>query len=69
MKIIIEKGQNAYLVYPVGIKCIEVGEGDSYEETLADGKSAIRFHRGTFGPDALGVDESVLGAFVAGATV
>jgi predicted RNase H-like HicB family nuclease len=34
-----------------------VGEGDSHEEALADVKSAIRFHRETFGADALNVDE------------
>jgi len=69
MKIIIEKHQDGYVAYPVGIKGIVVGEGDSYEEALADVKSAIRFHRETFGPGALDVDEPVLEAFVAEATV
>jgi predicted RNase H-like HicB family nuclease len=69
MKIIIEKHQDGYVAYPVGIKGIVVGEGDSYEEALADVKSAIRFHRETFSPDALDVDEPVLEAFVAEATV
>ena len=46
-----------------------VGEGDSYEEALADVKSAIRFHREAFGADALDVDEPVLEAFVSEATV
>jgi hypothetical protein len=32
-------------------------------------KSAIRFHLETFGPEALDVDEPVLEAFVAEATV
>jgi len=36
---------------------------------LADVKSAIRFHLETFGPEALEVDEPVLEAFVAEATL
>jgi hypothetical protein len=30
---------------------VVVGEGDSYEEALADVKSAIKFHIETFGPE------------------
>jgi len=69
LKIIIEKHPDGYVAYPVGIKGVVVGEGDSYEEVLADVKSAIRFHVETFGPEALEVDELVLEAFVAEATV
>ena len=32
------------------LKGVVVGEGDTYEEALADVKSAIRFHAETFGP-------------------
>ena len=42
-----------------------VGEGDTYEEALADVQSAIRFHIETFGEDALDVESPVLEAFVA----
>jgi predicted RNase H-like HicB family nuclease len=52
IKIIIEKHLDGYVAYPIGIKCIGVGEGDTYEETLADVKSAIRFHLETFGREA-----------------
>jgi predicted RNase H-like HicB family nuclease len=69
LKIIIEKHPDGYVAYPVGIEGVVVGEGGSYEEALADVKSAIRFHLETFGPEALGVDEPVLEAFVAEATV
>jgi predicted RNase H-like HicB family nuclease/predicted RNA binding protein YcfA (HicA-like mRNA interferase family) len=69
LKIIIEKHPDGYVAYPVGIKGVVVGEGDSYEEVLADVKSAIRFHLETFGPEALDVDEPALEAFVAEATV
>ena len=69
LKSIIEKHPDGYVAYPVGIKGVVVGEGDSYEEVLADVKSAIRFHLETFGPEALDVDEPVLEAFVAEATL
>lgn len=48
-KIIVEKHADGYVAYPLGIKGVLVGEGDSYEEALADVKSAIAFHIETFG--------------------
>ena len=54
-KIIVEKHSDGYVAYPLGIKGVVVGEGDTYEEALADVKSAIRFHIDTFGPDVLEV--------------
>jgi len=69
VKIIIEKHQDGYVAYPVGIKGVVVGQGDSYEEALTDVKSAIKFHLETFGPESLDVEEPVLEAFVAEATV
>ena len=47
-EIIVEKHSDGYVAYPIGIKGVVVGEGDSYEETLADVKSAIQFHIETF---------------------
>jgi predicted RNase H-like HicB family nuclease len=47
-KIIVEKHPEGYVAYPLGLKGIVVGEGDTYEEALADVKSAIRFHIETF---------------------
>jgi predicted RNase H-like HicB family nuclease len=41
-RIIIEKHSDGYVAYPVGIQGAVVGEGDTYEEALADVKSAIR---------------------------
>lgn len=48
MKIIVEKHPEGYVAYPLGLKGVVVGEGDTYEEALADVKSAIRFHIETF---------------------
>ena len=64
-KIIVEKHPDGYVAYPLGLKGIVVGEGDTYEEALSDVKSAIRFHINTFGEDVLDVDPPILEAFVA----
>jgi predicted RNase H-like HicB family nuclease len=70
IKIVIEKHPDGYVAYPLGLKGVVVGEGDSYDEALADVKSAIAFHVETFEPDVLEDEESpVLEAFVAEAGV
>lgn len=71
LKIIIEKHPDGYVAYPLGLKGVVVGEGDSYDEALADVKSAIAFHLETFGDEALNDESPVLEAFIteAGATV
>ena len=68
-KIIVEKHSDGYVAYPLGMKGVVVGEGDTYEEALADVKSAIRFHIETFGADMLDADSPVLEAFVTEAGV
>lgn len=68
-KIIIEKHEDGYVAYPLGMKGVVVGEGDTYEEALADVKSAVQFHIETFGPEALPDDSPVLEAFIAEATI
>ena len=68
-KIIVEKHPDSYVAYPLGVKGVVVGEGDTYEEALADVKSAIKFHIETFGPDVVEVDPSILEAFIAEAGV
>ncbi|HEX9667422.1 MAG TPA: type II toxin-antitoxin system HicB family antitoxin [Thermodesulfobacteriota bacterium] len=50
-KVIVEKHPDGFVAYPPGLKGIVVGEGDTYDEALADMKSAIRFHIETFGED------------------
>jgi predicted RNase H-like HicB family nuclease len=47
-KIIVEKHADGYVAYPIGIKSNIVGEGDTYDEALADCKSAIKYHLETF---------------------
>jgi predicted RNase H-like HicB family nuclease len=65
VKIVVEKHSDGYVAYPLGLKGVVVGEGDSYEAAMADVKSAIRFHIETFGKDVLGGESPVLEAFVA----
>jgi predicted RNase H-like HicB family nuclease len=56
IKILVEKYPDGYVAYPVGMKGVVVGQGDTYEEALADVKSAIQFHIETFGSGALEID-------------
>ena len=53
IKIIVEKHSDGYVAYPLGLKGVVVAEGDTYEEALADMKSAIQFHIETFGKEVL----------------
>lgn len=69
LKTIVERHEDGYVAYPIGLKGVVVGEGDTYEEALADVKSAIAFHIETFGADVLEDDSLVLEAFVAEARV
>jgi predicted RNase H-like HicB family nuclease len=52
-KIVVEKHLDGYVAYPLELKGVVVGQGDTYEEALSDVKSAIRFHIGTFGKEVL----------------
>jgi predicted RNase H-like HicB family nuclease len=64
VKVILEKHSDGFVAYPLGLNGVVVGEGDTYEEALADVTSAIRFHIETFGDDALQAETPVLEVFV-----
>jgi predicted RNase H-like HicB family nuclease len=64
-----EKHSDGYVAYPLGMKGVVVGEGDTYEEALADVKSAIQFHIETFGAEDLPDDSPLLEAFITEATI
>jgi len=53
LKLVVEKHADGYVAYPLGLKGVVVGEGDTYEAALADVKSAIQFHIETFGKEDL----------------
>ena len=68
-KVIVEKHTDGYVAYPLGLKGVVVGEGDTYEQAVADVTSAIEFHIETFGTEVLETEEPVLEVFVAEAGV
>ena len=69
VKIIVEKHSEGYIAYPLGLKGVVVGQGDTYEDALADVKSAIRFHIDTFGEEVLEAESPALEVFVAEAGI
>jgi predicted RNase H-like HicB family nuclease len=68
VKIIVEKHPDCYVAYPLGLRGGVVGQGATYEEALADVKSAIKGHIETFGDEAF-EDDSPVEVFVAEAGV
>jgi predicted RNase H-like HicB family nuclease len=69
IKIVVERHPDGYVAYPLGMKGVVVGEGDTYEDALGDVESAIRFHLETFGPEVLESDSPVLEVFIAEAGI
>ena len=62
-KVIVEKHADGFVAYPLGLKGAVVGQGDTYEDALADVRSAIQFHVDTFGPEVFEEDD-VLEAYL-----
>ena len=60
IKIVVEKHPDTYVAYPLGLKGVVVGQGETYEAALADVKSAIQFHLESFGPEALETVKPIL---------
>ncbi len=65
VKVVIEHTEDGYVAYPLGLKGVVVGQGDSYAEALKDVTSAIRAHVETFGPEAIETEPAAVDAFVA----
>jgi predicted RNase H-like HicB family nuclease len=65
VKIIVEKHPDGYVAYPVGLKGVVVAEGDTYEEAVADARSAVQFHLETFGDEALDEEDAATEVFIA----
>ena len=62
VKVIVEKHPEGYVAYPLGLKGVVVGQGEGYEDALADVRSAMRFHIETFGEEVWGVRSPKLGS-------
>ena len=65
----VEQHPDGYVAYPLGLKGVVVGQGDTYDAALADVTSAIRFHIETFGAEVLEDESPVLEAFITEAQV
>ena len=61
-KIIVEQHAAGYVAYPLGLKGIVVGQGDTYDQALKDVQSAINFHIETFGPEVQEGEDRVIDA-------
>jgi predicted RNase H-like HicB family nuclease len=59
VKIIVEKNADGYVAYPLGLKGVVVGQGDTYEAALSDVRSAILFHIETFGSEMLELEPPI----------
>jgi predicted RNase H-like HicB family nuclease len=69
IKIVIERHPDGYIGYPLGLKGVVVGEGDTFDEALAGTRSAIRFYLDTPGAESLDDEDSpVLDAYIAEAS-
>jgi len=62
--IVVEKHPDGYVAYPLGLKGVVVGEGDTYEDALSDVKSATRFHIEIFGQEVLEEESPVIEAYL-----
>lgn len=65
LKIIVEQHPDGFVAYPVGLRGIIVGQGETRQEALSDVTSAIEFHVETFGLAELESVDQVLDVFVA----
>lgn len=64
VKIIVEKHEDGFVAYPIGIEGVVIGEGNIYEEALQDVKSAIKFHIETFGKDKISSEPEIIEAYL-----
>lgn len=64
IKIVVEKHEDGFVAYPLGLKGGVAGEGDTYDDALNDAKSAIRFHIETFGFSVFEGEADVLEAYI-----
>jgi len=49
VKVVVEHHTDGYVAYPLGLKGVVVGQGDTYADAPENFESAIRFHVESFG--------------------
>jgi len=52
-KIVVQRSEEGYIAYPLGLKGVVVADGATFEEALQSIQSAIAFHVETFGKEVL----------------
>ena len=62
MKFIVEQHRDAFIAYPLGRADVVIGEADTRDGALSNVKSAVRFHRDTFGPQVIAEVNDILSA-------
>lgn len=65
IQLVVEQHPDGFVAYPLGLKGVVVGQGDTAAAAQADCESAMRFHVETFGPEVLETESPVLEAFIA----
>lgn len=53
VKIVVEEHPDGFVAHARGVEGVVVGQGETYEEALADVRSAIQFHQAQFGKEAV----------------
>ncbi len=69
VKLVVEHVEDGYIAYPLGMKGVVIGQGDTYQDALADVTSAIRAHVKEFGIECLSDASPASEAFIAEAEV
>ena len=69
LKITLEKRPDVYVAYPLGLKDVVVGQGNTYMAALEGVRSTVAFHVQTFGDESIVDDSPVIEAFVVEAGV
>lgn len=53
VEIIVEEHPDGFVAHARGLEGVVIGQGDTYDEALADARSAIEFHQTQFAKDAV----------------
>ena len=65
VKVIIEKHRDGYVAYPIGMKGVVVGQGETFADAISDVRSALRFHSETFGIGSIYTNAAPREVFIA----
>jgi predicted RNase H-like HicB family nuclease len=61
---IVEQHPDGFIAYPLGVRGVVIGQGETRADALEDARSALAFHIETFGADVLEPQSDVLDAFI-----